>query len=56
MPDDLCEADSDLDYNTTSRVILNKRMRYLQTVLELFWRRGRSIILLEMREVHRYVA
>ena len=43
----LCEADSDLDYNTTSRVILNKRMRYLQTVLEQFWRCWKKEYLLE---------
>ena len=53
LPDHLCEADSDLDYNTTSRVFLNKRKRYLQTVLEQFWRRWKEY-LLELREVHRY--
>ena len=56
LPDNLCKAVSDLDYNTTSRVILNKRMRmrYLQTVLEQFWRCWKKEYLLELREVHRY--
>ena len=39
LPDHLCQADFDPDYNTntTYRVVLNKQMRYIQTILEQFW-------------------
>ena len=54
LPDHLCQADSDIDYGTTSRVVLNRRMRYLQTVLEQFWQRWKQEYLLELIENHRY--
>ena len=54
LPDHLFDADSESDYSPNSRLIVNKRVRHLQTILEHFWNRWRREYLLELRENHRY--
>ena len=54
LPDHLCYGNSEEDYHPdSSRVILNKRMKYLDTILKHFWSRWKREYLMELRENHR---
>ena len=56
IPDHLCYSenmDSDPDYSTSSRVTLNRRVLYLNTILQHFWTRWKQEYLLELRELQR---
>ena len=55
MPDSLicCDERSDEDVNVPGDC-LSKRARYLNLLLDHFWRRWKSEYLLELRDYHRY--
>lgn len=54
LPDHLCYGNSEEDYHPdSSRVTLNKRMKYLDTILKHFWSRWKREYLVELRENHR---
>uniref|UniRef100_A0A1X7TWU4 DUF5641 domain-containing protein n=1 Tax=Amphimedon queenslandica TaxID=400682 RepID=A0A1X7TWU4_AMPQE len=54
LPDHMCDSDSDLDYNSNNKVVINKRAKHLQTILEHFWTRWKHEYLLDLRESHRH--
>ena len=55
LPDNLCYCrdvdDDDFEVNPS---YLNKRLKYLNNILNQFWRRWRTEYLLDLRESHRY--
>ena len=53
VPDSLCcgEVDDDVQVTPTD---LSKRIKYLNKVLNQFWKRWRDEYLLELRDIHRY--
>ena len=53
MPDHLCGQDPEEFTPNSSRLIMNKQMKYLSTTLDHFWARWRKEYLLELRESHR---
>ena len=55
LPDLCSEGDEDHDFEVTPTV-LTKRLKYLSTVLDKFWRRWRNEYLLELRDSHRYTS
>lgn len=53
LPDPIIPEDDDPDYNESASD-LTKRMRYLATLSEGFWKRWRAEYLTELREFHRH--
>lgn len=53
LPDNMCYGTEDDDIEVTTN-LLNKRMKYISTILDNFWKRWRSEYLLELRDNHRY--
>ena len=53
MPDHLCGQDPEEFTPNSSRLIMNKRIKYLSTTLDHFWAQWRKEYLLELRESHR---
>ena len=54
LPDNLCYyRDVDDDDFEVNPSCLNKRLKYLNNILNQFWRRWRTEYLLELRESHR---
>lgn len=55
LPDNLCYyKEADLDYETeTTTEILTRRMRFLNSMLDRFWKRWKNEYLLELRNSHR---
>ena len=53
LPDGLCYSSSeDPDFELTPNIV-NKRIRYLERILEHFWKRWRSEYLVGLREQHK---
>ena len=54
LPDNLYYGDEDDDDLEVNPSFLNKRLKYLRTILDRFWKRWRDEYLLELRDSHCY--
>ena len=54
LPDNLYYGDEDDDDLEVNPSFLYKRLKYLRTILDRFWKRWRDEYLLELRDSHRY--
>ena len=54
LPDNLYYGDEDDDDLEVNPSFLNKRLKYLRTILDRFWKRWRDEYLLELCDSHRY--